>query len=62
MAENPRLLMAALAGLGALLPGDVIHDEAGITQEAKANATKLEQIAAAEAKRRRKAEKRRGRG
>ena len=59
MAEKPNLLMAALYGMGRLLPGDVIHDEAGVTQEAKANATKLEQIAAAQAKRERKAAKRR---
>lgn len=62
MAEKPNLMMAALYGLGRLLPGDVIHDEAEISQEARANATKLEQLAAAEAKRARKAEKRRGRG
>jgi hypothetical protein len=56
--KDMRLLMAAMAGLGTLLPGDVIHDTAPVTDRARANPTAAEQIAAAEAKRQRKAAKR----
>ena len=50
-----RMLFAALA---ALLPGDHIHAVAPVSRFAQSNSTKVEQLAAAEAKRGRKAAKR----
>lgn len=58
---TPSLLMTALAGLGALLPGDVIHDTAPVSVKQQSLAEGVAQIEAAQAKRIRKAAKRRGR-
>jgi hypothetical protein len=56
--KDAKLLMAAMAGLGTLLPGDVIHDQAEISKPRRQTPDEaMAQLAAARAKRERKAAK-----
>ena len=58
VSKDAKLLMAAMAGLGTLLPGDRIHDIAPISERRRQDPGEaMAQIAAAQAKRERKAKK-----